>query len=173
MCGIIGYVGKEETLPILINGLKKLEYRGYDSTGITIRNHYDNPIVIKSNGKLDNLINKTNNKDIHGFSGIGHTRWATHGNGIHGFGKNNEFEMIEGLSKNKWQWIKCRLLLTDKNYRKALFPKLGSKAILYPICLIIHWIKLVLKGLFRRIKILFRILFRKNKKKELYKKLGI
>ena len=93
--------------------------------------------------------------------------------GIHGFGKKNDFEMTEGLSKHKWQWIKCRLFLTDKKYRKALFPKLGSKKILYPICLIVHWFKLVFTGLFRRIKSVFKILFKKNKKKDLYKRLGI
>ena len=93
--------------------------------------------------------------------------------GIHGFGKENEFDTIEGLSGHKWQWIKCRLFLTDKNYRKALFPKLGSKALLYPICLIVHWFKLVFTGLFRRTKGLFKIIFKKNKKKDLYKKLGI
>jgi len=93
--------------------------------------------------------------------------------GIHGFGKENEFDTSQGLSGHKWQWIKCRLLLTDKNYRKALFPVLGSKKILYPICIIVHWLKLVFTGLFRRTKILFKILFGKNKKKDLYKKLGI
>lgn len=79
MCGIIGYVGNKEALPILIDGLKKLEYRGYDSTGITIRNKNDNPIVVKSNGKIDNLISKTNKLVINGNIGMGHTRWATHG----------------------------------------------------------------------------------------------
>ena len=77
MCGIIGYVGNKEALPILIDGLKKLEYRGYDSTGITIRNKNDNPIVVKSNGKIDNLITKTNKLIINGNIGMGHTRWAT------------------------------------------------------------------------------------------------
>ena len=93
--------------------------------------------------------------------------------GIHGFGKENEFDISQGLSGHKWQWIKCRLFLTDKSYRKALFPKLGSKAILYPICLIAHWFKLIFTGLFRRTKSLFKLLFKKNKKKDLYKKLGI
>ena len=93
--------------------------------------------------------------------------------GIHGFGKENEFDTTEGLSNNKWNWIKCRLFLTDKNYRKALFPRLGSKKILYPVCIFVHWIKLIFTGLFRRIKIIFKLLFRKNKKKDLYKKLGI
>ena len=93
--------------------------------------------------------------------------------GIHGFGKENDFYTSQGLSGHKWQWIKCRLFLTDKPYRKALFPKLGSKAILYPICLIVHWFKLIFTGLFRRTKFLFKLLFKKNKKKALYKKLGI
>ncbi len=93
--------------------------------------------------------------------------------GIHGFGKENEFDISQGLSGHKWHWIKCRLFLTDKSYRKALFPKLGAKAILYPICLIIHWIKLIFTGLFRRTKLLFRIIFKKNNRKDLFKKLGI
>ena len=126
-------------------------------------NNVLNVIYYLTNEKIDNILEE----DINYF--IEYMLKS----GIHGFGKNNEFEMTEGLSKNKGQWIKCRLLLTDKNYRKALFPKLGSKAILYPICLIVHWIKLIFTGLFRRIKTLFKILFRKNKKKELYKKLGI
>ena len=79
MCGIIGYVGKGEVLPILINGLKKLEYRGYDSTGIAVRNLSENPIVIKANGKIDKLINKINNKNIIANIGMGHTSWAPHG----------------------------------------------------------------------------------------------
>ena len=80
MCGIVGYVGDEKAAPILLHGLKKLEYRGYDSAGIAVRYHNQMPVVIKSTGKLEKLIDKTNDgADIEGFSGIGHTRWATHG----------------------------------------------------------------------------------------------
>jgi len=78
MCGIVGYIGNKPVYDILINGLKKLEYRGYDSAGIMI---YDkSSIITKSKGKVADLeslfINKENKK---GTLGIGHTRWATHG----------------------------------------------------------------------------------------------
>ena len=77
MCGIIGYVGKKNCIPILINGLKNLEYRGYDSAGIAFLN--DNQIkIIKKQGRLMNLEKEIDNK-YYSNLGIGHTRWATHG----------------------------------------------------------------------------------------------
>lgn len=80
MCGIVGYVGKEQAAPILLDGLSKLEYRGYDSAGIAVRNDNDDVTVIKAKGKLLALAEKTNDgKSVHGSCGIGHTRWATHG----------------------------------------------------------------------------------------------
>ena len=80
MCGIVGYVGESQAAPILLEGLSKLEYRGYDSAGIVVRNGENDPEVVKAKGKLENLKQKTNEgKDIIGHSGIGHTRWATHG----------------------------------------------------------------------------------------------
>ena len=80
MCGIVGYVGKGEAGPILIHGLERLEYRGYDSSGIAVRNNNDEPVIVRAEGKLENLIKKTNNGlAFHANSGIGHTRWATHG----------------------------------------------------------------------------------------------
>ncbi|MEA3443650.1 MAG: glutamine--fructose-6-phosphate transaminase (isomerizing) [Bacteroidota bacterium] len=77
MCGIVGYIGNKEAYPILINGLKRLEYRGYDSAGITIINSKTNTYKIK--GKVSDLENFVKNKDISGNIGMGHTRWATHG----------------------------------------------------------------------------------------------
>ena len=78
MCGIIGYIGKNNPVDYLINGLKKLEYRGYDSAGIALKN--DNIQIIKSVGKISNLEEKVNNTDlIDSNIGIAHTRWATHG----------------------------------------------------------------------------------------------
>ena len=79
MCGIIGYIGKNNPIEFLINGLKNLEYRGYDSAGIALKN--DNEIqIIKSVGKISNLEEKVNNeKLIESNIGIAHTRWATHG----------------------------------------------------------------------------------------------
>ena len=80
MCGIVGYVGKEQAAPILLDGLSRLEYRGYDSAGIAVRNDNDDVTVIKAKGKLLALAEKTNDgKSVHGSCGIGHTRWATHG----------------------------------------------------------------------------------------------
>ena len=80
MCGIVAVTGYKKALPLLINGLKKLEYRGYDSAGIAVINSETNNIICnKSEGKLKNLVNKVNKSEIKGTVGIGHTRWATHG----------------------------------------------------------------------------------------------
>ncbi len=77
MCGIVGYIGSRKAIPIVLNGLKNLEYRGYDSAGIAYR--VNNKIEIKKEqGKLDNLVEKVN-PDKETFTAIGHTRWATHG----------------------------------------------------------------------------------------------
>lgn len=80
MCGIVGYIGKNQSAPILLNGLAKLEYRGYDSAGIAVRNG-DSPVqVVKAKGRLKVLAEKTNDgQSVIGTCGIGHTRWATHG----------------------------------------------------------------------------------------------
>jgi len=78
MCGIIGYIGEREALPILLDGLKKLEYRGYDSAGIAILK--DNNVEIKKcQGKLERLKNLLKKEALQGNIGLGHTRWATHG----------------------------------------------------------------------------------------------
>jgi len=77
MCGIVGYIGEKEAFPILINGLKKLEYRGYDSAGVAILN--GKLEVFKRKGKVTDLENFVQGKNIAGNIGIGHTRWATHG----------------------------------------------------------------------------------------------
>ena len=78
MCGIIGYQGKREACEVLIRGLKTLEYRGYDSSGISIikENKFSR---IRSEGKLSNLVEKIKGEDLKSSIGIGHTRWATHG----------------------------------------------------------------------------------------------
>jgi glutamine---fructose-6-phosphate transaminase (isomerizing) len=78
MCGIVGYVGNQEAVPILIGGLAKLEYRGYDSAGVAVQ-HGEKIDVRRSVGKLINLQKSLDKKPISGVVGIGHTRWATHG----------------------------------------------------------------------------------------------
>src|SRR3989338_6575505 len=79
MCGIIGYVGEREAVPILINGLKKLEYRGYDSAGICIKKDAQLKIL-KTKGRIFELEEKQKIEKLSGNIGIAHTRWATHGN---------------------------------------------------------------------------------------------
>ena len=80
MCGIVGYIGKRQAAPILLDGLSKLEYRGYDSAGIAVRNAEGGFEIVKAKGRLKELIEKTNSGlSVQGSCGIGHTRWATHG----------------------------------------------------------------------------------------------
>ena len=80
MCGIVGFTGHRQAGPILLHGLEKLEYRGYDSAGLAVRNGSAPAEVVKSTGKLVKLEEKTDNgKALEGCCGIGHTRWATHG----------------------------------------------------------------------------------------------
>ena len=80
MCGIVGYCGNKQAAPILLEGLRKLEYRGYDSAGIAVRNGEDKVKIVKAKGRLAELANKTDDgKAMKGNCGIGHTRWATHG----------------------------------------------------------------------------------------------
>lgn len=79
MCGIVGYVGYQQVSPILLDGLKRLEYRGYDSAGIAVRNDDGQVIIRKSEGKLSKLANQLNGSAPRGTLGLGHTRWATHG----------------------------------------------------------------------------------------------
>ena len=80
MCGIVGYVGNKQAAPILLDGLSRLEYRGYDSAGLAVRDGDAEPVIIKAKGRLKILAEKTNEgKSLPGSCGIGHTRWATHG----------------------------------------------------------------------------------------------
>ena len=80
MCGIVGFTGAQQAAPILLDGLSKLEYRGYDSAGIAVRNGENETEVVKAKGRLKALAEKTDNGTaVIGSCGIGHTRWATHG----------------------------------------------------------------------------------------------
>ena len=77
MCGIVGYLGPQQAYPILISGLRRLEYRGYDSAGVAIMNH--NLKVFKTHGKVSDLEDFIKDGNVTGTIGIAHTRWATHG----------------------------------------------------------------------------------------------
>ena len=81
MCGIVGFTSDNtNAAPILLDGLSKLEYRGYDSAGIAVRNGEADPQIVKAKGRLKLLAEKTDDgRAVSGCCGIGHTRWATHG----------------------------------------------------------------------------------------------
>jgi glucosamine--fructose-6-phosphate aminotransferase (isomerizing) len=79
MCGIVGYVGKKQVVPIIVEGLRRLEYRGYDSAGIAVAGNGDKLQIRRAEGKLRNLEEAIRLKPLDGSYGIGHTRWATHG----------------------------------------------------------------------------------------------
>lgn len=78
MCGIIGYIGKQKAATIILEGLKRLEYRGYDSAGLVVLKEGEFQLAKKA-GRVDALIKSTPAQKIAGTTGIGHTRWATHG----------------------------------------------------------------------------------------------
>ena len=141
MCGIVGYVGNEQAAPILLNGLAKLEYRGYDSAGIAVRDGDKHVEVVKANGRLKALEEKTNNGlAIKGTCGIGHTRWATHGEpsennahphisddynvvGVHNGIIENYQELKDKLVKNGYEFYsstdtEVAIKLIDYYYKK-------------------------------------------------------
>jgi glucosamine--fructose-6-phosphate aminotransferase (isomerizing) len=79
MCGIVGYIGKRPAVPIILDGLRRLEYRGYDSAGLAVLNDSQELVVRRASGKLRNLEEVIRLDPVDGTYGIGHTRWATHG----------------------------------------------------------------------------------------------
>src|SRR5881392_4148054 len=79
MCGIVGYVGNKQVVPLIIDGLRKLEYRGYDSAGIAVVDESHQLKIRRAEGKLRNLEEVLRQKPLDGTYGVGHTRWATHG----------------------------------------------------------------------------------------------
>ncbi|HVF87594.1 MAG TPA: hypothetical protein VM866_08380, partial [Pyrinomonadaceae bacterium] len=79
MCGIVGYVGNKQVVPVILDGLRKLEYRGYDSAGIAVVDEDQQLRIRRAEGKLRNLEEAIRLKPLDGTYGIGHTRWATHG----------------------------------------------------------------------------------------------
>src|ERR1700741_2233799 len=79
MCGIVGYIGPRKAIPLILDGLKRLEYRGYDSAGIAIVDQSGMIDIRRASGKLCNLEESLRQSPIEGSCGIGHTRWATHG----------------------------------------------------------------------------------------------
>jgi glucosamine--fructose-6-phosphate aminotransferase (isomerizing) len=121
MCGIVAYIGTKEAYPIVIKGLKRLEYRGYDSAGIALLNN--NQInIYKKQGKVLNLEDFTKDKNIDGTIGIGHTRWATHGlpNDINShphYSQNGKIALIHNGIIENYGILKAELISRGYNFR--------------------------------------------------------
>lgn len=115
MCGIVGYVGSNQAAPILLDGLAKLEYRGYDSAGMAIMDAQNKIEVVKAKGRLQVLREMTDNGHaVHGVCGVGHTRWATHGepsvsNAHPHFNKDKSIAVVHNGIIENYQSVKERL----------------------------------------------------------------
>ena len=138
MCGIVGYVGEEQAAPILLGGLAKLEYRGYDSAGIAVRNESTGDIsVVKAKGRLKVLAEKTDNgRSVHGTCGIGHTRWATHGepseNNAHPHCTDDRSVVLvhNGIIEN-YQELKDKLLRSGYTFYSQTDTEIAVKLVDY------------------------------------------
>jgi len=118
MCGIVAYVGNRRAFPILIKGLKRLEYRGYDSAGVGLISEGDNRILTyKQAGKVDDLLNFISKKNTNGTIGIGHTRWATHGP------PNRQNSHPHSSSDGKYSLIHNGIIENYSSLKKALEEK--------------------------------------------------
>lgn len=142
VCGIIGYTGENNAEEILLQGLRALEYRGYDSAGTTVFDKSGKPVTVKCRGRVKNLAQKAAKKEISGTCGIGHTRWATHGapeeknahphasrsltlvhNGI----IDNCVELKKELENDGYEFVsdtdtECAAHLIDREYRRISSP---------------------------------------------------
>ena len=137
MCGIVGYVGSEQAAPILLHGLSKLEYRGYDSAGLAVRDGVKNVEIVKAKGRLKVLAEKTNDgKALVGTCGIGHTRWATHGEPSelnahpHCSDDENVVAVHNGIIEN-YQELKEKLLKHGYTFYSATDTEVAVKLIDY------------------------------------------
>ena len=137
MCGIVGFVGNKQAAPILLEGLLKLEYRGYDSAGLAVRNGEDEVTVVKAEGKLFALAEKTDDgKAVAGCCGIGHTRWATHGEPSeinahpHRSDDGNVTAVHNGIIEN-YQELKVKLEKKGYSFYSATDTEVAVKLIDY------------------------------------------
>ena len=137
MCGIVGFVGSKQAAPILLDGLSKLEYRGYDSAGLAVRNGEDDVTIVKAEGKLFALAEKTDDgKAVAGCCGIGHTRWATHGEPSeinahpHRSDDGNVTAVHNGIIEN-YQELKVKLEKKGYSFYSATDTEVAVKLIDY------------------------------------------
>ena len=137
MCGIVGYIGNEQAAPILLDGLSKLEYRGYDSAGIAVRDSDGNINIVKAKGRLKGLIEKTDSGNaVPGTCGIGHTRWATHGDPSetnahpHMSDDGNVVGVHNGIIEN-YQELKEKLLKKGYSFYSSTDTEVAIKLVDY------------------------------------------
>lgn len=137
MCGIVGFVGKEQAAPILLDGLSKLEYRGYDSAGIAVRDNASAIRIVKAKGRLKGLIEKTDaGHAVFGTCGIGHTRWATHGEPSetnahpHTSDDGNVVGVHNGIIEN-YQELKAKLVKNGYSFYSSTDTEVAVKLVDY------------------------------------------
>ena len=137
MCGIVGFTGRHQAAPILLDGLSKLEYRGYDSAGLAVRDGENETEVIKAKGRLKVLMEKTNGgESVPGTCGIGHTRWATHGEPSetnahpHVSDDGNVVAVHNGIIEN-YQELKDKLLRKGYSFYSSTDTEVAVKLVDY------------------------------------------
>ena len=137
MCGIVGFTGSAQAAPVLLDGLSKLEYRGYDSAGIAVRDGEKEPEIVKAKGKLEELKKMTNNGEaVKGNCGIGHTRWATHGEPStenahpHSSDDANVIAVHNGIIEN-YQELKEKLVKSGYEFHSQTDTEVAVKLIDY------------------------------------------
>ena len=137
MCGIVGFTGSHQAAPILLDGLSKLEYRGYDSAGLAVRNGTSETEIVKAKGRLKELIEKTDGgQSLVGTCGIGHTRWATHGDPSeenahpHKSDDGNVIAVHNGIIEN-YQELKEKLLRKGYQFYSSTDTEVAVKLIDY------------------------------------------
>ena len=137
MCGIVGFTGKKQAAPILLDGLSKLEYRGYDSAGLAVRNGTAPAEIVKAKGKLKILMEMTNEGEaVEGTCGIGHTRWATHGEpsvtNAHPLSSDdqNVIGVHNGIIEN-YQELKEKLIKNGYTFKSQTDTEVGVKLVDY------------------------------------------
>ena len=137
MCGIVGFIGKHQAAPILLDSLSKLEYRGYDSAGLAVRDGESDIEVVKAQGRLKVLAEKTNDgMAMVGTCGIGHTRWATHGEPSetnahpHKSDDGNVVAVHNGIIEN-YQELKDKLTKKGYEFYSATDTEVAVKLIDY------------------------------------------
>ena len=143
MCGIVGFTGSAQAAPILLDGLSKLEYRGYDSAGLAVQNAAGKIEVVKAKGRLRVLSEMTDEgKAVQGSCGIGHTRWATHGepsvvNAHPHYSRDQKIAVVHNGIIENYQELKTRESLcspSDFSGRSASLPKPPHRPMELHVC---------------------------------------